>query len=90
MKCGNAGDPDFDHTWFEGVKACQHSSSMSGKAKQLKGSRQQQSAQHQTIGPAAGSVSGDITDSAFCGELNEIIVFISLMLITPLYDRVCE
>ena len=82
--CGDDGDGDSDHTWFEGIQACKTpSSSISGEAQAQ--AMKTTSAQHlhdtkqSTIGPVTAD---DVraTSSKDYGELTNIIVFTGLLL----------
>ena len=85
--CGDPGDPDFDHTWFEGSQACKDSSSFSGKAQsQVMSGHGTGHTQDQKSGQKnADSISVDLAtdDGHDCCKLTHITVFMSLFLTIP-------
>lgn len=91
-KCGDPGDPDYDHTWFEGIQACSSLAiSRAGQALMyhetsidnlLVSTRQATTLLQQSVELSPGRVSDAApTNSQGCGELTEITVLNSLLII---------
>ena len=95
-KCGDEGDSNFDHTWLEGLQACEDvARSFSGEAraklilrretaiaKKSGTARQQNSSLLPVIDPNTVIVSDTVTaNSKACEELKGILLFTSFSLI---------
>ena len=90
--CGDPGDLQFEHTWFEGIQACEVPSSSSEAGAQAvqrhhETSHAQQKATHdpstpqQKIIASSEGYGAESTDGQGCRELAKITAFMSIALV---------
>ena len=85
--CGDDGDDDSDHTWFEGIQACKDSASSLSSEVQSQFMLHEKSTKkaqvHATQQPTIDSTHGVVTaNSQGYGRLTNSVAFTSLLFVT--------
>ena len=77
-KCGNANDPDFDHTWYEGIQACKEAQAQAMSRPKTNDTLQSHAAQEKINDPTVVSASVVKTnDCEACDRKISLIIIFS-------------